>query len=105
MRSDSILITGSTSGKQLERLAQRQNAKKSEKEAKKSTLLPVEEIIFEEIDKIKIENQTEMLGLIGVATDKELVKETLISLKLYGESMERLKTRMKNIIRKRPTNE
>lgn len=104
-RSDSVLITGKTSEKRLERLKQSKEVKKNEREQKKSTLTPVEDLMFAEADKIRDEIHTQLLEAVRIDTDKEQVKELLISLNLNKVFVDKFKNRMSNILRKKGDDE
>lgn len=97
-RDDSFLYSGVTSP---ERRKAKVQKRKEDKQGKRVKLLPVEEIIFEEIDKERLNVEKQILGFIGVGSDKEKVYETLAALNLYDESLKNLKTKMANIMRRK----
>lgn len=102
-RSDSILLTGMTSSTvskvDRERMA-RQKREKQEKLSKKNVLLPAVEPVLLEIDKEKQRTTLELIELVDNYTEnQENHKELMRSLNMYRRSMDKLKTRIKNIMR------
>ena len=96
-RDDSSLYSGITSSS---RLKAERRAREAEKEAKKTLVKPVEALLYELIDKEEKATILTILGTVDVTTDKEQVKETLLALQLYKQSLQGFRAKLNNIIRK-----
>lgn len=102
MRNDSILNTGMTSAtlNKAERASDAREQRRKVKEQKRSQLLPSAEIVITELNKEQESTKLQLLKLINPATPANDVKELLVSLNLYDQSITNLKTRISNILRK-----
>lgn len=102
MRSDSILNTGMTSASlnKAERAQEARQQRKKLKEQKRSQLLPSAEIVVAELNKEQESVKLQLLKLVNPATPKEDVKELIVALNIYDQSISNLKTRLSNILRK-----
>lgn len=97
MRDDGILYTGSNRASK--DIAQLRKEERKAKEIQRSKLLPVSEVVISELDKEKKSTELGMLKLIPLNSKEADVRVILNSLKLYGESIDNLKTRFNNMLR------
>lgn len=101
MRSDSILNTGLTSisvTKVSEERKRREERAKA-KEDKRAVMAPSIEPVLEELRKEKEKTVQSLLSVISPTTPHEDVKSLVVSLNLYADSMDKLKSRLSNIMR------
>lgn len=100
-RSDSSLITGlsSASINKAERAKELREERARLKESKRTRIAPAIEPVIEELEKEKDRVILELLSMVTPTTPKDGAKELLVSLNLYKTSMERLKSRLSNIMR------
>lgn len=97
-RNDGILYSGMAAKSRAE-LAHERTLRQREKLEKKSSLLPMADIVIQELEKEKTNTKLELLRLIGPSTSDTDVKSLIVSLNLYDQSMSGLAGRLKNILR------
>lgn len=97
-RDDSVLYTGMTS-RTAQVVNEERKKMKAEKELKKSTVLPVGDIIIEEIDKQINSLNRELANLIEADTTPEDVKSILLSIRMTNNKLVEMKTVFTNILR------
>lgn len=95
-RNDGILYAGSTN--RVNRLAEIE-AKREEKLSKRNQLVPDSHVVLEELEKEKDQTIKTLLSLINPTTPTDQVKELIVSLNLYEQSMKNLTAKFKNILR------
>lgn len=101
-RNDSILNTGMSSATvtKLERNRLAREQRRQDKSKKKSMLLPAAEVVIHELEK---EQNATILALLEaidiIPADDEQFRAKITALKLYKESIARLKSRLSNILR------
>ena len=100
-RNDSILNTGASSASigKAERARELREGRAKLKTDKRTRIAPSIEPVIEELIKERDRTILELLALVTPATPTEDAKELLVSLNLYKASMERLKSRLSNIMR------
>jgi len=100
MRSDEILWTGvSSQAARLERLTLAKKAKAEEKKDKRTRLTGGADIILEEIEKERKATAIKLLETIDTKTPPEETKSLIVALNLYRESLNKLSSRVKAIMR------
>jgi hypothetical protein len=101
MRSDSILNTGLTSASinKAQRAKEARKARQDAKLTKRAHLIPAAEIIVEELQKELSNTQIKLLSMIDAKTTDGEVKDIIVALNLYTDSIKRLKSRISNIMR------
>lgn len=99
-RSDSVLLTGMTSNtiSKVERNREKETHKREEKLKAKALIHPSIEPVLQELEKEKNRATLEIIELVE-GTPSE---QTIESLKLYRQSMDKLKSRLTNIMRTKP---
>ena len=97
-RNDSILYTGHT-GNRLEENKLKKEERQRVKARKRNELLPVAEVVIEELDKELDKTQIELLQAINHKTTKLEIKDTIVALNLYTESLKKLKSKFNLILR------
>lgn len=103
-RSDSVLLTGMNSGSinKVERSREKERQRQEEKLKVKATIHKSVIPVLEELKKEKDRTTLELLEVIDGNTDEANVKAVTVSLKLYRTSMDKLASRLGNIMRARP---
>lgn len=99
-RSDAMLNTGLTSNQAAVQRARR-DARTSEKEIKRNRLLPVAEIINDELDRILVEVAKDGISAIHADMNKEDVKSIILGTRLAEKHILNMRTRLNNILRVR----
>jgi hypothetical protein len=101
MRNDSSLYSGisSNTAAKAERAKIAREERKRVKTDKKTILTPVAEIVVEELDKEKKATELKLLSMIQVGTTDEQSKDVIAALNLYSESINKLRSRLSNIMR------
>lgn len=101
-RSDSILLTGMNSStvSKVDRMKEKEQFKREAKLRKKASISPTIEPVLEELDKERDATILSQLDLIDGG--QENFEAHAIALKLYKESLSRLKSRLSNIMRTKP---
>lgn len=102
-RTDSILNTGMTSHtiNKAERMKKARENRNQIKQAKRTKLMPAAEVVITELDKEKQNTEKMLLEQINVNTPDQSVKDIIVALNLYGESLNKLKSRLSNIMREK----
>ena len=92
-RNDAILYSGLATYEELrkERIA--------EKQRKAKVLLPVEQVLFDEIDRERKGISKQLITFIEADTEPENLKSVLLALKMYDSYLIGLKNRLTNIVR------
>jgi len=102
MRNDSVLLTGMNSGTvskvDRERMLREKKAKQ-ERLSKKHVIQPAIEPVIAEIDKEKKRTILEMMEAVNADTNEADLKSNIVALNLYKKSLDKLSTRLKNIMR------
>lgn len=101
MRNDNVLLTGmnSASINKAEKAMKARSEAKKAKESKRSTLLPAIEPILALLDKEKERATLQMLELVDSKTSATDVKNNIQSIKMYRESIARLRSSLTAIMR------
>lgn len=97
MRNDSSLYTGLTS--KVEKAATDRKIRKEKKQSTQNKLKPAGEIVISALDKELERTQAELLSMIGIKNSDEEVKDIIVALNMYTESIKRLKVTLKNLLR------
>jgi len=100
-RNDSVLNTGISSAtiNKASREREAREARKKQRDEKRTTLLPSVQIIVDELKKEQEDTKLALLKLIHPATPEADVKSLIVSLNLYDQSMTTVRTRISNIMR------
>lgn len=93
-RNDSVLYSGARTSP-----VERRKQEAKEKQEKRSRLLPSAELVLEALEKERETTKLDILKMVTIATDKEMIKETIAALNLYDQSMIKLANKFKNILR------
>ncbi len=103
MRTDSILNTGMSSAtlNKAERVKKAREARAEQKKQVRNVILPAIEPVLEELDKERNKTIIDLMETIDASTSDVDVKSIILSLNLYKESLENLKSRLSNIMRVR----
>ena len=98
-RNDSILLTGMNSSTvtKSSRMKDKEEFKRAAKLQKKSKISPSIEPVLEELDKERDSTILAQLDLVDASTEN--FEAQALALKLYKESMAKLKNRLSNIMR------
>ena len=101
-RSDSVLLTGMNSStvSKVDRMKEKEEFKRQAKLQKKAKIAPTIEPVIEEIDRERDATILAQLDLVDGGADN--FEAHAIALKLYKESLSRLKSRLSTIMRTKP---
>jgi len=101
MRNDSILNTGmsSVSVDKSRRAKQAKEERQRAKKEKRTKLMPAAEVVIAELDKEKQNTEKMLLAQINVKTSDQSVKDIIVALNMYGNSISKLRSRLSNIMR------
>lgn len=102
-RSDNVLYTGQTSasfasGKDQE-LKEKREQSRQERLELRNQLKPIAEPVLEALDVERDQTITRLLSMVGPGTPNADVKNLLISLNLYRDSMTKLKAKLQIILK------
>lgn len=100
--NDSVLLTGMTSSSvsKVDRMKEKDLYKREAKLRKKAKISPTIEPVLEELDKERDATILAQLDLVDASTEN--FESQALALKLYKESMSKLKSRLTNIMRTKP---
>ena len=100
-RSDSVLLTGSSSAvrEKLERTQLKDRLRKENKEANKTKMMPVHELVTDLINKEREATILKMLDTVDIKTTDKDHKALLLSLRLYKESINSIQAKINAIMR------
>lgn len=98
IRSDGVLYTGMNSRSFVEQKEKKVEQKEA-KDSKRAQLQPYEEIIEQEIAKLRQEISLELADLIHVDMSKTDVKSVVMGLRLADSKLVSLRLRLSNIMR------
>ena len=99
MRNDTTLYTGVTSATNAEELKARRNRKKNEKVEKRTQLTPVEELIFDLLNKELENTRAQLIKTVDEESDMDVIKLEVGAGRKYIESIGQLKSKLRNILR------
>lgn len=102
-RNDSILHTGMTSAsmtpRRSEEVSEKRKQAAQERDERSKELKPVAKPILDALTAERDQTTLRLLSLVAPGTPDEDVKNLLISLNLYKDSMAKLETRLKIILK------
>lgn len=98
-RDDRVLYTGISSSsfashKELEVKSKQQDAKEKRLELSQSVKSPIAKTIVEALDAERDKTISTLLAIVGPSSPNEDVKSLIISLNLYKDSMDRIKSKL-----------
>lgn len=104
IRNDSVLYSGINS-QTFKTEKEKREAKQEERSTKRAQLQPYEQIIEQEIAKLRQEIALELGDLIHADMKKTDVKSVVLGLRLADSKLVSLRARLSNILRKRQIDE